>query len=64
MAKRKAEWQNRYIEKVYDRINLLVDKGNKEIIKARAEQLGESVNAYINRLISEDLERSSTQDAR
>lgn len=64
MAKRKAEWQNRYIEKVYDRINLLVDKGNKDIIKARAEQLGESVNAYINRLISEDLERSSTQDAR
>jgi predicted HicB family RNase H-like nuclease len=63
MAKRKAEWQNRYIEKVYDRINLLVDKGNKDIIKARAEQLGESVNAYINRLISEDLERSSTQDA-
>ena len=62
MAKRKAEWQNRYIEKVYDRINLLVDKGNKDIIKARAEQLGESVNAYINRLISEDLERSRAQD--
>lgn len=64
MAKRKAEWQNRYIEKVYDRINLLVDKGNKRIIKARAEQLGESVNTYINRLISEDLERSSAKDAR
>lgn len=62
MAKRKAEWQNRYIEKVYDRINLLVDKGSKEIIKARAEQLGESVNAYINRLISEDLEHSRAQD--
>jgi predicted DNA binding CopG/RHH family protein len=55
MAKRKAEWQNNYIAKTYGRINLLVAKGDKEEIKARADKNGESVNAYINRLIEFDM---------
>ena len=55
MAKRKAEWQNNYISKTYDRINLLIPKGEKEEIKARADRNGESVNAYINRLIEFDM---------
>ena len=58
MAKRKAEWQNSYIARTYDRINLLIPKGEKEEIKARADKNGESVNAYINRLIIEDKKSS------
>ena len=59
MAKRKAKWQNDYIARAYDRINFTVPKGEKEIIKARADSTGESVNGYILRLIHEDLERES-----
>ena len=55
MAERKAKWQNDYIAKTYDRINLTVPKGNKDKIKAHAESNGESVNGYINRLIAEDM---------
>ncbi len=62
MAKRKAEWQNRYIERTYDRINLTVPKGDKESIKNHAEALGESVNGFINRAIREALERDATKD--
>lgn len=47
--------QNKYILKAYDRINFTVPKGEKERIKARAEDLGESVNGYIYRLIVEDM---------
>ena len=54
----------KYVATHYDRIVLTMPAGQRDIIKARAEALNESVNAYINRLISEDLERSSTQDAR
>lgn len=59
MAKRKLTKNqqacvNRYIDKAYDRINLTVPKGNKDIIKARAESKGMSVNAYINDLIEKD----------
>lgn len=46
---------NKYHKKAYDRINLIVKKGEKEIIKKRAEQLGKSVNQYISDLINEDI---------
>ena len=55
MAQRKAKWQNDYIARTYDRINLTVPKGDKDKIKAYAESKGESVNGYINRLIQEDM---------
>ena len=57
MAERKAKWQNDYIARTYDRINLTVPKGQKEIIQAHAESKGESVNGFINRAIAEAMER-------
>jgi predicted HicB family RNase H-like nuclease len=57
MAERKAKWQNDYIAKTYDRINLTVPKGDKEKIKAFAESQGESVNGFINRLIAEAMQK-------
>lgn len=53
MAGRKAKWQNDYIAKTYDRINLTVPKGEKDKIKAYAESKGESVNGFIYRAIQE-----------
>lgn len=49
--------QNQYIADTYDRINLLVPRGQKEVIKAHAEARGESVNAFINRAVTETMER-------
>ena len=48
---------NKYISKAYDRINLTVPKGQKEIIQTHAEARGESVNGFINRAVSETIER-------
>lgn len=53
MAERKAKWQNDYIAKAYDRINLTVPKGEKDKIKAFAESKGESVNGFIYRAVKE-----------
>ena len=53
--------QNKYINKVYDRVNLVVDKGNKDKIKAHAAANGESLNGFINRAISETIERDNTK---
>lgn len=55
--KRKAKWQNDYIAKTYDRINLTVPKGNKATISTHAASGNESVNAFINRAIAETMER-------
>lgn len=59
MAERKAKWQNDYILRTYDRINLTVPKGSKDKIKAHAESLGESVNSFINRAISNQMEQDN-----
>ena len=56
MGTAKTRAQNRYIEKAYDRINLTVKKGKKDIIKAHAEMQGTSVNDFINRAIDEKIE--------
>ena len=50
-------YQNEYIGKKYDRINLITEKGKKAAIKAHAEGCGESVNAFINRAIDEQIAR-------
>ena len=52
MAKTSAKVKNRYNDKAYDRINLTVPKGQKDIIKAHAELQGESVNGFIQRAIN------------
>ena len=41
----------------YDRINLTVPKGQKEVIQAHAQATGESVNGFIARAIRETMER-------
>lgn len=52
MGKTSAAVKNKWNDKAYDRINLVVPKGKKDIIKEYAEANGESVNAFINRAIN------------
>lgn len=48
---------NKYMAKVYDRVNLTLPKGKKEVISTHASAQGESVNGFINRAIDETMER-------
>lgn len=57
MGKASTRAQNKYIAKAYDRINLTVPKGRKDIIQSHAAAQGESVNAFIGRAIEEAMER-------
>lgn len=41
----------------YDRVELRLKKGQKDIIKAHAESRGESLNNFVSRAISETMER-------
>lgn len=56
-GKTSAKSKNEWIAKAYDRINLTLPKGQKDIIKAHAESRGESVNGFITRSIGETMER-------
>ena len=53
--------KNKYNAKAYDRIALQVKKGRKDILKAHAEQHGESLNGFINKAIDEKIERDTAE---
>lgn len=55
MGKASTKAQNKYIAKTYDRINLTIPKGRKEIIQTHAAARGESVNGFIGRAIAETM---------
>lgn len=61
VSKAQQKAVNKYIVNNYDRVNLTVPKGQKEIIKRHAETHNESVNAFINRAITETMERDNLQ---
>lgn len=62
MAVSKAQQKavNKYVKEKYDRINVTMPKGQKGIIQAHSEARGESVNGFINRAISETMERDKS----
>ena len=61
MAVSKAQQKavTKYVKAKYDRFGLTMAKGRLDEIKAHAEAQGESVNGFINRAISETMERDS-----
>lgn len=60
-ARKKAnkKWNDANMKERYDRIQLVVPKGYKDTLKAHAEKQGESLNAFINRAISEAIARDN-----
>ena len=57
MGKSSSTAKNKYNAKAYDRINLVVPKGKKDLIKEHSITMGESVNSFINRAINEQMAR-------
>ena len=63
MGKASTKAQNKYIAKAYDRINLTIPKGRKELIQTHAAARGESVNGFIGRAIVETMARDQASDS-
>lgn len=50
---------SRYVRKNYDRVCITMEKGQREVIQQHAKDHGESMNAFINRAISDRIARES-----
>ena len=59
MGKTSSAVKNKYNAKAYDRINLTVSKGKKEVIQSHAQDQGKSVNGFINEAIDEKMQRDN-----
>ena len=60
-GKNSYESIKRYEDKAYDKILVRMPKGQKDLIQAHAEAQGESTNGFINRAISETMERDKSK---
>jgi uncharacterized protein (DUF1778 family) len=49
-------YQNSYNKEKYDRISLMLPKGEKDRIKTAAAAAGESVNEFINKAIKQRID--------
>ncbi|MBQ8966271.1 toxin-antitoxin system HicB family antitoxin [Ruminococcus sp.] len=58
MGKPQTATKNKWNAKTYDQLRVNVKKGEREKIKAHAEAQGLSLNAYINKLIAEDMNKA------
>lgn len=59
VSKAQQKAVNKYMAANYDRVNVTMPKGKKDVIKAHAEARGESVNGFIGRAIDETMERDN-----
>ena len=52
----------KYVKSNYDRLEVKVPKGQKEVIQAHAQDRGESVNGFISRAIQEQMGRDKAEE--
>jgi len=64
MATTKAQQKavRKYKESNYDRVELSIQKGRKEVLKAHAAKQGESLNAFVTRAIDAAIEADNLQE--
>ena len=61
VSKAQQKAVHKYVKENYDRQEITLPKGKKDIVKAHAARQGESVNAFINRAIDETMARDTGQ---
>lgn len=62
MGSKKTAYQNGWINRARDRINLNVPKGEKEQYTAHAAARGESLNGFIRRAVLETMQREKGEE--
>lgn len=58
-AKTSSESIHKYMAKAYDRLEILLKKGKKDLVRAHAASKGMSLNGYINDLIDKDMSNNN-----
>lgn len=62
ISKAQQKAVHKYVKNNYDRIELTVPKGQKEVIIKAATAAGESVNGYIKKAVDQRMEREAASN--
>ena len=63
VSKAQQKAVNKYMAEKYDRINLVVPKGRRDELRAKAEAAGKSLNSYLIGLIEGETQQYITPEA-
>ena len=63
VSKAQQKAVNKYMSEKYDRINLVVPKGRRDELRAKAEAAGKSLNSYLIGLIEGEAPQYITPEA-
>ena len=55
-------YKNQFIKENYDRVNLTIAKGTKELIQSAAAAKGETINGYIKTAIKAKIKADTGKD--
>lgn len=55
VSKAQIKATNKYNASAYDRLNIVIPKGQKQAVEAHAASKGESVNGLVNTLLRENM---------
>lgn len=58
----KTEYKNKFASEKYDRVGLMLPKGEKEAVRTHAQNHGESINGFVIRAIHETIERDNKNE--
>ena len=59
VSKSQQKAVHKYVREKYDRINITVPKGRKEVLQTHAESVGQSLNAFVVQAVDERVERET-----
>lgn len=62
ISKAQQKAVHKYVKNNYDRIELTVPKGQKEVIIKAATAAGESLNGYIKKAVDQRMERETADN--
>lgn len=57
VSKAQMKATQKYVKNNYDRLEFRIPKGERDIIKAHAEKMGESLNQFLVRAVKEAMQR-------
>ena len=60
-SKAQIKATNKYNATAYDRLNIVIPKGQKQAVEAHAASKGESVNGLVNALLRADMGLSESE---
>lgn len=60
-SKAQIKATNKYNAAAYDRLNIVIPKGRRAIVKAFADEHGESINSLVNSLLRREIGLSESE---